>query len=406
MGMMYRALEVAEELAKDGISVEIVDPRTLRPMDTETIIGSVRKTHRAVVLEAGAGFAGMGSEIARRHHRERVRRSRRAGRARHRRERADAVREATSSCSRRRRRPRSRRRIRQVCNGMITKVVMPKLSDAMETGKVIKWLKKEGDRVKGGDILAEVETDKANVEIEAFGAGVLRKILVRPGRHGAGGRADRRHRGARRRTSSGLGRARAGGGAGARRRGRRGRRRRGTGGQRPAAGARAAAGARLGRARIGDRTSRCRPPRAVGADWLRRRRLAAVRRRRGRGRRAGGVKASPLARKIARADRGRPARWSRAAGPGGRIIRRDVEAARPPRPAAAPAARRGGPRGRRGRPAFAIPPRPDAEFEDVALTPDARDHRQAHAAVEGAGPALLRHLRGRDGPRRGRCARS
>jgi pyruvate/2-oxoglutarate/acetoin dehydrogenase E1 component len=64
MGMMYRAMEAAEDLAKDGISVEIVDPRTLRPMDTETIIGSVRKTHRAVVVEAGAGFAGMGSEIA------------------------------------------------------------------------------------------------------------------------------------------------------------------------------------------------------------------------------------------------------------------------------------------------------------------------------------------------------
>src|SRR6059036_4240666 len=64
MGMMYRALEVAEELEKDGISVEIVDPRTLRPMDTETIVGSVRKTHRCVVVEAGAGFAGMGSEIA------------------------------------------------------------------------------------------------------------------------------------------------------------------------------------------------------------------------------------------------------------------------------------------------------------------------------------------------------
>jgi pyruvate dehydrogenase E1 component beta subunit len=64
MGMMYRAMEAAEELEKEGISVEIVDPRTLRPMDTETIIGSVRKTHRAVVVEAGAGFAGMGSEIA------------------------------------------------------------------------------------------------------------------------------------------------------------------------------------------------------------------------------------------------------------------------------------------------------------------------------------------------------
>jgi pyruvate dehydrogenase E1 component beta subunit len=64
MGMYYRAMEVAEELEKEGVSVEIVDPRTLRPMDTETILASVRKTHRAVVLEAGAGFAGMGSEIA------------------------------------------------------------------------------------------------------------------------------------------------------------------------------------------------------------------------------------------------------------------------------------------------------------------------------------------------------
>jgi pyruvate dehydrogenase E1 component beta subunit len=64
MGMMYRAMEAAEDLAKEGISVEIVDPRTLRPMDTDTIVGSVRKTHRAVVVEAGAGFAGMGSEIS------------------------------------------------------------------------------------------------------------------------------------------------------------------------------------------------------------------------------------------------------------------------------------------------------------------------------------------------------
>ncbi|HEV8144619.1 MAG TPA: dihydrolipoamide acetyltransferase family protein, partial [Methylomirabilota bacterium] len=61
------------------------------------------------------------------------------------------------------------------------KVVMPKLSEAMETGKLIKWIKKEGDRVSGGDILAEVETDKADVEMEAFGSGVLRKILVKEG---------------------------------------------------------------------------------------------------------------------------------------------------------------------------------------------------------------------------------
>jgi pyruvate dehydrogenase E2 component (dihydrolipoamide acetyltransferase) len=63
----------------------------------------------------------------------------------------------------------------------VTKVVMPKLSEAMETGRIIKWLKQEGDRVQGGDILAEVETDKADVEMEAFGAGVLRKILVPAG---------------------------------------------------------------------------------------------------------------------------------------------------------------------------------------------------------------------------------
>ena len=64
---------------------------------------------------------------------------------------------------------------------MITKVLMPKLSDAMETGKVIKWLRKEGDTVKVGDVIAEIETDKANVEIEAFGSGVLRKIVVPEG---------------------------------------------------------------------------------------------------------------------------------------------------------------------------------------------------------------------------------
>src|SRR5256886_13897602 len=63
----------------------------------------------------------------------------------------------------------------------ISKVVMPKLSEQMETGKIIKWLKNEGDRIQAGDILAEVETDKADVEMEAFGGGVRRKILVPAG---------------------------------------------------------------------------------------------------------------------------------------------------------------------------------------------------------------------------------
>src|SRR3989442_5231074 len=63
----------------------------------------------------------------------------------------------------------------------VTKVVMRKLSEAMESGKIIKWLKIEGDRIQGGASLAEAETDKADVEMEAFGAGVLRKILVPAG---------------------------------------------------------------------------------------------------------------------------------------------------------------------------------------------------------------------------------
>jgi pyruvate dehydrogenase E2 component (dihydrolipoamide acetyltransferase) len=63
----------------------------------------------------------------------------------------------------------------------VTRVVMPKLSEAMETGKLLRWLKQEGDRVSGGDIIAEIETDKADIELEAFGSGVLRRVLVAPG---------------------------------------------------------------------------------------------------------------------------------------------------------------------------------------------------------------------------------
>jgi pyruvate dehydrogenase E2 component (dihydrolipoamide acetyltransferase) len=64
---------------------------------------------------------------------------------------------------------------------MITKVVLAKLSPTMEEGTIVKWNRKEGDRVKVGDVLAEIETDKANMEMEALGDGVLRKILVPAG---------------------------------------------------------------------------------------------------------------------------------------------------------------------------------------------------------------------------------
>ncbi len=227
---------------------------------------------------------------------------------------------------------------------MITKVIMPKLSDAMETGKVIKWLKKEGDAVKGGDVIAEIETDKANVEIEAFGTGILRKIVVGEGGQVPVGEligviADPAE------DVSGVAVTPA----------------------KPAAAAAAPAPApaappgplpAMESYRSVPATTAVVPmaPAAVAA--------AAPA--------AGRVKASPLARKIA-GQVGVDLRLIQGTGPGGRIIRRDVEAAQgAPQPAAAPAASRPAAAGARPQPAwpeFVIPPRPEVEFEDAPMSP-------------------------------------
>ena len=60
-------------------------------------------------------------------------------------------------------------------------VVMPKLGDTMEEGKILNWLKQEGEKVEKGDGLAEIETEKVTIPVEAFAEGVLRKILVPAG---------------------------------------------------------------------------------------------------------------------------------------------------------------------------------------------------------------------------------
>src|SRR5215208_1686178 len=64
---------------------------------------------------------------------------------------------------------------------MATKVIMPKLSPTMEEGQISRWLKKEGDKVSMGEPLAEIDTDKATMEMQALGNGVLRKILINEG---------------------------------------------------------------------------------------------------------------------------------------------------------------------------------------------------------------------------------
>ncbi|WP_019903404.1 pyruvate dehydrogenase complex E1 component subunit beta [Methylobacterium sp. 77] len=67
---------------------------------------------------------------------------------------------------------------------MATDILMPALSPTMEEGKLAKWLKKEGDTVKSGDVLAEIETDKATMEVEAIDEGILAKILIEEGAEG------------------------------------------------------------------------------------------------------------------------------------------------------------------------------------------------------------------------------
>src|SRR4026208_2442368 len=63
-------------------------------------------------------------------------------------------------------------------------VLMPALSPTMEKGNLAKWVKSEGDKVKAGDVIAEIETDKATMEVEAVDEGTLGKILVAEGTEG------------------------------------------------------------------------------------------------------------------------------------------------------------------------------------------------------------------------------
>src|SRR5213082_1200043 len=64
---------------------------------------------------------------------------------------------------------------------MTSEVLMPALSPTMTEGKIARWIKSEGDTVRAGDVLAEIETDKATMEVEAVDEGVLAKIVIPEG---------------------------------------------------------------------------------------------------------------------------------------------------------------------------------------------------------------------------------
>ncbi len=177
---------------------------------------------------------------------------------------------------------------------MITKVHMEALSPTMEEGQLVRWLKAEGDAVSNGDVLAEIETDKATMELVARGDGVLRKILL-----GAGGTAP---------VGSVIGIiAAAGDDISA------------LGGDADAPAAQAAAPAPT------KAPAEAAPAPAGPAP-------AAPTTQEG-----GRVKASPLARRLAD-DLGVDLARVEGSGPGGRIVKRDVEAARESVPAAPVAA--------------------------------------------------------------------
>jgi pyruvate dehydrogenase E2 component (dihydrolipoamide acetyltransferase) len=224
---------------------------------------------------------------------------------------------------------------------MATDVLMPKLSDTMEEGKILKWLKQPGDVVKSGDLLAEVETDKANMEIEAFDEGVVTELKVAEGESapvgaviavlGAAGEAAAPRGGGKAPARESADASSSAPKAGAR------------GGERTAEQAETGASApppspRAAPARQPERSPATAPSREPRAASDRAAPATAVKETGDAA--SAGVKASPLARKVA-AERGIDLARVRGTGPGGRIVEKDLDAAgtpaerAPERPAAA-----------------------------------------------------------------------
>ena len=232
---------------------------------------------------------------------------------------------------------------------MATKVVMEALSPTMEEGRLVKWLKNEGDQVKNGETLAEVETDKAIMELVARGEGVLRKRLLPENEAAPVGQLIAVIASADENIDALIGGA---GGAAAT----------------PAAAdvvakANETAGAspvpRTAAQAQGEASTPPQekvaetPPPATAAP----RTAAAAAAPSGNG---GRTRSSPLARRMA-SDRGLDLQAVQGSGPGGRIIKRDVEAAVASGAAAAQAAPAPGSR-------LAVPPGDGADFRDAPLT--------------------------------------
>ncbi|TMD12609.1 MAG: hypothetical protein E6J00_10990 [Chloroflexi bacterium] len=201
-------------------------------------------------------------------------------------------------------------------------VQMPRLSDSMETGKIIRWIRQEGEEVKKGEPLVEIESDKANIEVEAYASGRLSKIVVPEGESapiGAviaqiGGEATRRgaelakeERAPQPRAAQPeehVAQAQAAATAAA---------------AGPQRGAEAGSGEQYPQGGVDDRTEAGAAAQAA---------LQSLRRKAPADADGDRIKASPVARRLAE-EMGVDLRRVEGTGPGGRITREDVEAARP-----------------------------------------------------------------------------
>src|SRR2546425_869455 len=198
-------------------------------------------------------------------------------------------------------------------------VTMPKLSDTMEEGKILKWLKHPGDHVAIGEIIAEVETDKANMELEAYDEGTLAEVGVPEGESAPVGAVIAVLAAPREGVAAGPA---AGAGKAA------------PSARAPASAPGAAAAAKAEAGREPFRPTVVRRPEPVESRGA-----------------AASVKASPLARRIAQ-EHGLDLAQVTGTGPGGRIVQKDVEAA---------LAARGGPPPAPAKPAAPAQPPPAAE---------------------------------------------
>jgi 2-oxoisovalerate dehydrogenase E1 component len=212
---VHRAIEAAELLSAEGIDCEVIDLRTIMPLDVDTVAASVRKTHRLLIVDEGYAMCGIGAElgqamnelafddldapVARLHTdpiahplapaleramlidgdrivaavREVV-----AGRPPipwHWRRVADIAPAISAPLGPARASPTPELANAKAIEG--EPITMPFGDLTVSEGRIVRWVKAEGDPVEAGELVAEVETDKAVVEIEAPIAGVLAQIV-------------------------------------------------------------------------------------------------------------------------------------------------------------------------------------------------------------------------------------